>query len=396
MANLQIEYPSYINTAVCRILNAGKEAFLVGGALRDTLLSRECNDFDLATSALPEETAEIFKDLHCIKTGMKHGTVTVIIEGKPVEITTFRMDGEYKDSRHPNEVSFTPDISHDLARRDFTVNAMAYSHATGLIDIFGGEEDLKNGVIRAVGEPKKRFNEDALRIMRAFRFASKLDFDIENETLLAAKECRRGLLSISAERKTVELEGILLGVGVKKALTLMARSGIFEVIAEGLPIIEDRFSTISTVTPDFAARLAFLYGDNEELPDRLSKMRLSNATRDKVLRLSRLMRSPLPISDGDVRRLLSMCTDSIFDLLSIKKALGENVDGLIKRIVDIQKNGDCLTLKSLAIGGRDLLNLGVAQKEIGDILESLLSRVMDDPALNEKQALIALAKEITK
>ncbi len=396
MANLQIEYPSYIETAVCRILEAGKEVFLVGGALRDKLLGKDCNDFDLATSALPEETAEIFKDFHCIKTGIKHGTVTVVIEGKPVEITTFRKDGEYKDNRHPEGVSFTPDIKFDLSRRDFTVNAMAYNHEIGLIDLFCGENDLKNSVIRAVGEPKRRFSEDALRIMRAFRFSSKLDFDIEKETLLAASECREGLRAISAERKTVELEGILLGVGAQKALTLMARSGIFEIIAEGLKLDEKRFSKISELTPDFATRLAFIYGGNENLDKQLSKMRLSNAIKDKTLKLAYLMDEPLPFTDGDIRRLISRCGESFFDLLSIKKALGESVEGILNRASEIQKRGDCLTLKSLAIGGKDLLELGVKPSLIGEVLEVLLSRVMDDPALNEKGTLINLAIELIK
>lgn len=397
MANIQIEYPSYINTAVCRIKNAGKEVFLVGGALRDKLLLKECNDFDLATSAYPTETAEIFKDLHCIKTGMKHGTVTVIIEGKPVEITTFRKDGEYKDNRHPDDVSFTSDIKFDLSRRDFTINAMAYGHETGLIDLFGGEEDLKNGIIRAVGEPKKRFSEDALRIMRAFRFASKLDFDIENETFLAAKECREGLRAISAERKTVELEGILLGAGVKRALSLMREARIFEVIAEGITIDEEKFSKIGELPLDFATRLAFLYGENEGLPDRLSEMKLSNAIKNKVLKLDRLTKEPLCAdTDSDIRRLISRCQDDVFDLLEIKRALGESVDGLEGKIKEIQKRGDCLTLRSLAIGGKDLLELGVKPSLIGEILEKLLSMVMDEPALNKKQTLKALAKEIIK
>lgn len=397
MANLKIEYPSYIETAVCRILNAGKEVFLVGGALRDKLLGKECNDFDLATSALPEETAEIFKDLHCIKTGMKHGTVTVIIEGKPIEITTFRKDGEYKDNRHPDGVFFTPDIKFDLSRRDFTINAMAYNHETGLIDLFGGENDLKNGIIRAVGEPKRRFNEDALRIMRAFRFSSKLDFDIEDETLLATKECRDGLRSISAERKTAELEGILLGTGAKKALTLMAEVGIFEIIAEGITIDKEKLSKINELPIDFATRLAFIFGGSDDLADKLSKMRLSNAVKNKILKLDRLASEPICTdTDGDIRRLISRCGDDIFDLLYIKNALGENTRGLEEKIKAIQKRGDCLSLKSLAIGGKDLLELGITPSLIGEILEYLLSRTMDDPTLNEKGTLIALAKQKTQ
>ena len=216
-----MNYPEYVKKILSRIEEAGFEAFVVGGAVRDSLLGRPNHDYDITTSALPEETAEIFKDLHVIKTGIKHGTVTVVMSRNPVEITTYRVDGDYKDSRHPEDVRFTRNLEDDLSRRDFTVNAMAYNEERGVVDLFDGIGDLAKGLIRAVGEPQKRFEEDALRIMRAFRFASKLNFNIEGETLAAAKKCRFGLEKISAERKLVELEGILLGRGVKKALSLM-------------------------------------------------------------------------------------------------------------------------------------------------------------------------------
>ena len=172
-----MNYPEYLKKIINRIELSGHEAFIVGGALRDAMLGREVNDYDVTTSALPFEIAEIFSDLHVIETGLKHGTVTVVADGHPVEITTYRVDGDYKDSRHPDGVRFTKRIEDDLARRDFTVNAMAYNDRRGLVDLFFGKSDLENKIIRAVGDPVRRFDEDALRIMRAFRFSSKLCFD---------------------------------------------------------------------------------------------------------------------------------------------------------------------------------------------------------------------------
>lgn len=175
-------YAENVDTAINLLQSAGFEAYAVGGCVRDSLLGKTPNDWDITTSAKPEDMKSVFADFHCIDTGIKHGTVTVVIDGEPLEITTFRLDGEYEDNRHPKSVTFTSDLGADLGRRDFTVNAMAYSKMTGTVDLFGGQNDLKNKIIRCVGDPDRRFNEDALRILRALRFASALDFEIEEKT----------------------------------------------------------------------------------------------------------------------------------------------------------------------------------------------------------------------
>ena len=180
---MTIKIPEYAESVLERLEQNGEEAYIVGGSLRDSLLGKAASDYDVATSALPERTLEIFSDYRVIATGLKHGTVTVMSDGKPIEVTTFRVDGGYSDSRHPDSVSFTRSIEEDVSRRDFTVNAMAYSQRRGLVDLFGGRDDLAKGIIRAVGDPERRFDEDALRIMRAFRFSAQLDFEIEEKSL---------------------------------------------------------------------------------------------------------------------------------------------------------------------------------------------------------------------
>ena len=185
---MAINIPSYVKVIMNRIDGAGYEAFAVGGSLRDILLGKEPHDWDVTTSALPEEAMALFPDMHVIPTGIKHGTVTVVSSGFPIEITTYRVDGDYTDSRRPDKVQFTRNIEDDLSRRDFTVNALAYNEKRGLVDLFDGKNDLENKILRAVGDPEKRFTEDALRIMRAFRFSAQLGFDIEESTLAAAKK----------------------------------------------------------------------------------------------------------------------------------------------------------------------------------------------------------------
>lgn len=179
---MTMDMPKNVDIAINLLQSAGFEAYAVGGCVRDSLLGKTPNDWDITTSAKPEDMKSVFADFHCIDTGIKHGTVTVVIDGEPLEITTFRLDGEYEDNRHPKSVTFTSNLGADLGRRDFTVNAMAYSKMTETVDLFGGQNDLKNKIIRCVGDPDRRFNEDALRILRALRFASALDFEIEEKT----------------------------------------------------------------------------------------------------------------------------------------------------------------------------------------------------------------------
>ena len=357
------------------------------------MLGRDSHDYDITTSALPEETAEIFFDLHVIKTGLKHGTVTVVIDRHPIEITTYRIDGDYKDSRHPSGISFTRRIEDDLARRDFTVNAMAYNDKRGLVDLFGGKEDLERRIIRAVGEPERRFTEDALRIMRAFRFSSKLGFEIEEETLAAAEKCRHGLANISAERKSVELEGILLGAGVEKALLDMYNAKIFDIIAPAITLDTTRFSKICFLPDDFACRMAFCLVGQESTEKYISTLKLSNAVSSKIKKLACLAENPLDVSsDGKLRRLMSVCGEDTEHLLKIKSALGEDVRGIPERIEAIRARGDCLYIRQLALDGRDLSKIGISGKEIGNTLDKLLDAVLDDPKLNTKDTLIAMIK----
>ena len=203
-----IYIPDYVRKIITAFEGAGHEACAVGGCVRDTLLGREPQDWDIATSARPEQTKEIFR--RTIDTGIKHGTVTVLMDGQACEVTTYRVDGPYEDGRHPKQVSFTPSLKEDLARRDFTINAMAYSPALGLTDLFGGMEDLERGIVRCVGEPRERFGEDALRIMRAVRFSAQLGFDIDHDTEAACAALAPTLKNISAERVREEMTKLLV------------------------------------------------------------------------------------------------------------------------------------------------------------------------------------------
>ena len=390
-----MNYPVYVKKALDAISASGYEAFIVGGALRDMLLSRETHDYDITTSALPEETAGIFSDYQVIKTGMKHGTVTVIIDRNPVEITTYRVDGDYKDSRHPEAVSFTRNIEDDLSRRDFTVNAMAYNETRGVVDLFEGEKDLYAKMIRAVGEPKKRFEEDALRILRAFRFVSKLEFDIEEKTLLAASECRNGLGNISAERKSVELEGILLGKGAVNALLLMKKSGVLEVLFGKIELSDERIRLISRLPENFACRLAFCLLGKEDADELISSMRLSNSVSSEIRKLKKFCECELAFkTDADVRRLLASLGDSFDILMEMKNALGEDTAKASECAERIRKAGDCLFIKDLAVDGKELAALGFCGKDIGKALENLLEYVYENPQDNTKNALIYKAKEL--
>ncbi len=234
---MRIELPEKVRFIIETIENAGFEAYAVGGCVRDSMMNRKPNDWDITTSAKPQEVKKLFN--RTIDTGIQHGTVTVMLKGEGFEVTTYRIDGEYEDSRHPKEVTFTPDLSEDLKRRDFTINAMAYNDRTGLVDLFGGLQDLENKVIRAVGEPAERFTEDALRIMRAFRFAAQLDFSIEDNTRSAAETLADTLKNISEERIRDELTKLIVSDHPEYLLNLSG-SGVMKVI---LPEFEKCLNT---------------------------------------------------------------------------------------------------------------------------------------------------------
>ncbi len=393
-------YPSAVKQVLDRLECAGFAAYIVGGALRDMLLGREAHDFDVTTAALPEDMERVFSDLPLLRTGLKHGTMTVLIDHYPVEVTTFRIDGQYRDARHPEDVAFTDRIEEDLSRRDFTVNAMAYSEVRGLVDVFDGRADLSARVIRAVGDPIKRFSEDALRILRAYRFASKLDFTVDGATLDATVTCRGGLSRISAERITSELCGLLEGIAAERALALMTKNGIWQAFAPEFSVPEHAFEHLGQLSPVFEVRLAYFLRD---CPDKgeslLQSLRLSNASLSRIRGLLRL-RGELraPIDPVQIRRLMASAGKWELDLDSLLSTGGffplspEESQAAVSMIQEARTGKTCLFLSDLAVNGKMLISEGFAGREIGHVLAWLLDQVLVDPTLNSTDRLLALAR----
>ncbi|MBE6538421.1 MAG: CCA tRNA nucleotidyltransferase [Ruminococcaceae bacterium] len=379
----------------------GFESYIVGGCLRNMLMGKEPNDWDMTTSALPKETLEIFSSLgyHVIETGMKHGTVTVMIDGLPIEITTFRIDGEYSDSRHPDKVTFTRSLTEDLARRDFTVNAMAYSDKTGLVDLYGGKEDLNAGLLRCVGDPELRFSEDALRILRAFRFASEHGFSIEGETRKAIIKQRDGLRAISRERICSELLRTLMGEFAESAVSEIVALSLMPCIFEGYC---DDFAppsgVIGTLPLRFPTRLAALICNFEdESCDRaISSLKMSNADKTAVKGLLSAVRFLEGKGfDGIItaRRFIQRYGDCVSDAVLLAQLLGADVEEAKKHLEEAEKTVFPHKISELDIGGSDIMELGVSGKGTGEVLSFLFERATEDPALNERSTLIILAKK---
>ena len=385
-------YPEYIARIIARLEEANEEAYVVGGSVRDALLGIAPHDFDIATSALPQRTAELFSDCRVIETGIKHGTVTVIVDGEPVEITTFRVDGEYSDSRHPDTITFTSRIEEDLSRRDFTVNAMAYSSVRGLVDAFGGKADLEKKIIRAVREPSLRFSEDALRIMRAFRFSAQLGFEIEENTLLAASALKDGLLHIAKERIASEFIKLLISPCPQKALSLMSEHGVLEYIIGDIKPCEVATRSLSLMQKDEIARMGMFFAGTEQ-------ERIRRALRD--LKCSnRQVTGTLAVARG-----AEMCVHDAQSATSLIAETGEYAPFAVRASVLLgisSENAEDLVsqnkapskISELKISGRDLIALGAQGKEIGAVLDVLLREAMLDPDKNEAETLKKMAKGI--
>ena len=436
--------PLPVSDLITRLEQAGYSAYAVGGCVRDSLLSLEPHDWDLCTSALPEEMLEVFRGEHVAETGLRHGTLTVILNHVPYEITTFRTDGAYTDHRHPDSVSFVRDVAGDLARRDFTVNAMAWSDRTGLVDLFGGQEDLARGVIRCVGVPRERFREDALRILRALRFASVYDFSLDPETEAALRELAPTLENVAAERIREELFKLLCGPGVGRILR--AFPDVLSVIIPDLrPMIgydqrnhhhhfdlwEHTVQGVENIPPQPALRLTMLLHDtgkpsvctlddkgeahyaghqaaSAEIADRVTAdLRCDKATRERVILLVRHHDIPLRTESGAVNldrsfllhRLNRFGEEDLRALFLIHRAdriatghsTREKEDSrLAERMAALNAllaEQPCFTLKDLAVTGRDLQALGLKGPALGDALQQLLEAVMDGRVPNEKAEL---------
>lgn len=421
---MRIEMPYEAEWIIDNIRSHGYEAFIVGGCVRDAVLGRIPGDWDITTSAKPEQVKEIFGKT--VDTGLKHGTVTIIKHGSGYEVTTYRIDGEYLDGRHPETVEFTPDLREDLKRRDFTINAMAYSHETGIVDEFEGMEDLKRRVIRCVGCAKDRFTEDALRILRAVRFAAQLDFVIEDETYKAIAEIAPNLVHVSKERIQVELTKLLLSDHPEK-IWMVDETGIADYVTSGFPEVferelerENSHNAGENETPgtsgclvDGASRdalkecwigLAALPADKshrwagflrhmtpEQAVKILRELKLDNDTIGNVKSMVMVFQAPLAVDKVEIRRLLSRVTEYQFlGAMQLKKLDGdETVPGILRLFEEIKEAGDCVSLKQLAVNGGDLLAKGLEKgKQIGDGLMYLLNLVLEKPELNKKDILL--------
>ena len=391
---MEIKYPDFVGDILSVLEKNGHEGYIVGGSLRDMILGRDPNDFDVTTSALPERVCEMFRaaGYAVIETGIKHGTVTVMCGKEPVEVTTFRFDGEYKDSRHPEKVTFTRNIADDLSRRDFTVNAIAYNPQKGIIDLFGGESDIEKRVIRCVGDPEKRFGEDALRILRAFRFVSKLDFEIDGETLRGAEKMRFGLQKVSRERIFAEISGLLTGKSAGKALELMMKTGVLPIIFEGyerLPSEIDRLSHILSL------RLAALFWDAPVnlRGEWINSLKMSNELKAQVQKLLETRNVRPEISLYGARRFLvryGELSSAALELLSLADFALSDFEPLLR---EAENEDFPRSIKELAVNGSDLISVGFkAGQEIGDLLEELFDAVLRDPSLNDKEKLLEMTK----
>ncbi len=367
-----MEIPVYACAAMQKLRAAGYEARLVGGCVRDMLRGCEPNDWDICTSARPEQMLSVFDTDRVIPTGLQHGTVTVLMDGQPLEITCYRAESGYSDSRHPDRVDFVSDIRQDLSRRDFTVNAMAWDEETGLIDIFGGAEDLRRGVIRCVGDPSERFAEDALRILRALRFAARFDFAVEEKTAESIHALKARLHAVSAERIFAELRGLVMGQAAARVLTEF--SDVLEELWRGAkPFASD-------APEDLAIRLALLLRDAGQ--PALDSLRCETALKKQVCEL---WEAPVPEDALSLRRLaLRYSAERARQAALMHGWTAEAADEALR-------GSPILSLRDLALGGEELRALGYEGADIGVALSSLADTVLRGELENDKQTLLAEA-----
>ena len=435
---IKIDIPAPAAEILNKLHEAGFEAYVVGGCVRDSILGREPGDWDITTSARPEQVKNIFG--RTIDTGIQHGTVTVMMGKEGFEVTTYRIDGEYEDARHPKDVTFTASLTEDLKRRDFTINAMAYSDKDGLIDEFDGLTDIDRKLIRCVGEPRERFTEDALRMMRAVRFAAQLGYSIEDDTRKAITELAPTLKRISAERVQVELIKLLTSDNPGKVRELH-ETGITAVFMPEFDICFDTpqnnphhaynvgehiVRSVEAVKNDKVLRLTMLFHDIEKPSCRTTdeegidhfhchaeksaqtalsifrRLKFDRDTMDKVEKLIRYHDLRFHAEKKNVRRAVNKIGDELFPYyLEVKKAdttaqssyrqdeKFEWIEKVRELYEEIKRDGECFSLKDLAVNGKDLIEKGITPgKELGDILSAMLSDVLDEPSHNTKEYLL--------
>ena len=434
---MKIQLPEKVKVMIQTLEAAGYEAYAVGGCVRDSVLGRIPADWDITTSALPEQVKELFH--RTIDTGIEHGTVTVMMDKEGFEVTTYRVDGEYRDHRHPEQVNFTGELKEDLRRRDFTINAMAYNDRCGMVDAFGGIEDLKHGVIRCVGVARERFEEDALRILRAVRFAAQLGFEIEKETADAARTLAGNLKDISAERIQTELVKLLVSPHPEMLRTAY-ELGITRVVLPEFDVMmetpqhhphhmysvgEHTLKALEFTDPEKVLRLSVLFHDfgkpqtrttvdgvdhfhghanvsAQETVRIMRRLKFDNATMDQVKRIVLYHDARPQPDERQIRRLLHRAGEDIFPgLFQVMGAdiLAQSEYRKIEKLVNLErvhqvydeilKRKDCISLKNLQVTGKDLIAAGMEPgKKIGEILNQMLEDVLETPEHNEREYLL--------
>ena len=391
------DLPEYVTRVMDTLKNAGHRGYVVGGSLRDLLRGVTPHDFDMTTDALPEEMLEIFREFRVIPTGLKHGTLTVMSDGNPIELTTHRVDGAYTDARHPESVSFTRKLEGDLSRRDFTVNAMAWNEETGLVDLFGGQADLKNGILRTVGDPDTRFSEDALRILRLFRFSAQLNFEIEENTLQGAARTATGLEKISVERVFSEITRLLEAPCAEKGLAALFSAGcekyaFFDTVC-GVNAIKD----VDLLPREAALRLAWMAPDlNTEQALALGKRyHAPNAFGAALAAYCEGARESLPQSAYEARRFVTRYWHHWQGILALQKARGTDVSEPQALCAKVARDGSAVEVRRLAVNGRELQEtLGVRPARTGELLLRLQDLVWQEPERNKRVWLMEAAREI--
>lgn len=440
-----MQVPEHARTVLDRLEHYGYEAYVVGGCVRDSLMGRTPKDWDVCTNALPQEVLRVFRKFHVIKTGLKHGTVTVMVDHEPVEVTTFRIDGDYTDNRHPDAVSFVSRVEEDLARRDFTINAMAYNPTRGLVDAFGGQQDLAARVIRCVGEPDARFNEDGLRIMRALRFASRFRFDIETETAHSIRRNRHLLANVSVERILVELRGILVGEGVLDMLL-----GFPEVFATIIPELAGTIGfpqltpyhcydvwthtayAVAAAPADELLRLVMLlhdagkpachtrdgngrdhfYGHQDAsariAKDVLRRLKSDNDTLAAAVTLVQEHDLHWPETPAGMRRLIGRLGEqNVRRLFQVQRAdlaahaayaldkKDPRIRAALLLFEEVLEATPAFSVKDLQVNGKDLMDLGMRPgPAMRQVLEQLLAEFQEDSLPNTRAALVDRARQI--
>ena len=388
---MQIVLPDPVQAIIDRLQAHGFQAYVVGGCVRDALLHKMPSDWDLCTDATPRAICALFSEYHCLTAGIKHGTVGVVIERKPYEITTFRTEEGYLDNRHPDRVTFVGDLVADLARRDFTINAIAYCPSRGLIDPFGGREDLRQKLVRCVRDPKERFQEDALRILRALRFSSTLCFDIEPETSATIHAYIPLLQSLSKERITVELQKLLLGKNCAAVIEAYADVICSVLSGASAATLAKTRPAMEEAPANLAVRLAILFGTCDPVGS-LRALRFDTKTAAAAACAARFQKQPLPCDPVSLKNLLRQYKETAFVIADVNQVHFPTTPPLREQLSQILQSGACYCLRQLAVSGADLQQRGFAGKQIGDCLDALLDAVICGYP-NEREALLLLAGE---